>query len=216
MSLLSYAAIIAGVAALVAYAVLSFIQTPVLTNQWIPLWGAATLIFAAMDLLYQNFKSPYTLRSKFGYGVDLTYFLLVAIAALIALGGWAAGTRLDAMAWFLVQAFYVGGAIFTTVWRRKEVVEGVKLLGNPAGTTKDPEALASSVDTNGSTEPVIVDGYSKQQESLAGSTIDKKPTCGRYTLTGFNCFFRFVHLFFMAMLANGGIQAAINYSYPPR
>jgi hypothetical protein len=214
VSYLSYLGIAAGTAGTITYAVLATVQTPVLGNTFTPLWAAALLLIAALELLYQNLKTPYNFRSRLGYVFDLIYYELVAAAAVVALAGWAAGTRFDVMAWFFVQLFFLSTGIAVTVHRRREVLKYVNATDGFISTKDTVSMDAQEADYSVEQTPMTV-GES-EIDRIDGSSVDKKPTCGRYTLAGFNGFLKFVHVVFMAFLANGGVQAAINYSYPPR
>ncbi|KAI9003335.1 hypothetical protein DFJ74DRAFT_745097 [Hyaloraphidium curvatum] len=220
-SAVAYGALVVGAAGGAVYAVFAGIQTSELYNQWIPMWAAFMVLITGLEILYTNLKTPYLFRNKGFYILDLIYWTLVAIASLIACGGWGAAQLFAPMGWFLINSFLCGLGLFLTVWRRKEVLLGVAAIASAAEA--NPKVVeGGAADYANGTNGINGDYANAAENGIADSTakgassLDKKPNCGRNTLSGFNVFLRFLHVFFLALLANGGIQAALNTSYPPR
>lgn len=158
------------------------------------MWAAAMVLWSGLELLSNNIKTP-SHQSRFGFVLGLFYFGFCTVLAILAGMGWSVASRVDILGWFLLAAI-------------------LSLVSMVISVQSQPMKASESESKNEEEESIMPGDASEPDGRQPGDQNHR--TCANRLLRVLCVFMKLFHISFLALLANGGIQAAINHSYPPR
>lgn len=169
------------------------------------------VIAAASQLFYANNRSPYLYRDPHRYMWDMVYFGLIIAAVIVSLVAWAIGGRWKVMVWNIVHLLFSVLGMLTEMWRRKEVVEGMRRVESGEEMFLPSDYNLDDGDDVPEKKKVKDAAFAKQLEAkVYMSTFQTEPVRGRKYLTLANWVLRLAHLAVMWLLAAEGIKVAAN------